>query len=79
MAKSWVEWRDWHSKLYVPESKVALLGMGDLPPLLGNPYNGYINPYYWVDDHPVLYGKQWEFRPQHISLHTTGGPKQPVK
>ena len=17
-----------------------------------NPYNGYINPYYWVDDHP---------------------------
>ena len=21
-----------------------------------NPYNGYINPYYWVDDHPLLYG-----------------------
>ena len=20
-----------------------------------NPYNGYINPYYWVDDHPLLY------------------------
>ncbi len=20
----------------------------------GNPYNGYINPYYWVDDHPLL-------------------------
>ncbi len=20
-------------------------------------YNGYINPYYWVDDHPLLYGK----------------------
>ena len=19
-------------------------------------YNGYINPYYWVDDHPLLYG-----------------------
>ncbi len=18
-----------------------------------NPYNGYINPYYWVDDHPL--------------------------
>ena len=32
------------------------LGMGDLPPLIGNPYNGYINPYYWVDDHPLLYG-----------------------
>ena len=21
-----------------------------------NPYNGYISPYYWVDDHPLLYG-----------------------
>ena len=21
-----------------------------------NPYTGYINPYYWVDDHPLLYG-----------------------
>ena len=21
----------------------------------GNPCNGYINPYYWVDDHPLLY------------------------
>ena len=20
------------------------------------PYNGYIKPYYWVDDHPLLYG-----------------------
>ena len=27
-----------------------------IPPLIGNPYNGYINPYYWVDDHPLLYG-----------------------
>ena len=26
-------------------------GMGDLPPLIGNPFNGYINPYYKVDDH----------------------------
>ena len=24
--------------------------------LIRNPYNGYINPYYWVDDHPLLYG-----------------------
>ena len=30
--------------------------LGNLPPLIGNPYNGYINPYYWVDDHPLLYG-----------------------
>ena len=30
---------------YVPWSKVAILGMGNLPPLIGNPFNGYINPY----------------------------------
>ena len=40
---------------YVPWSKVAILGMV-IPPFNGNPYNGYINPYYWVDDHPQLYG-----------------------
>ena len=26
--------------IYVPWSKVAILGMGDLQPLMGNPYNG---------------------------------------
>ena len=31
----------------------VFLGMGDLQPLIGNPYNGYINPYYWVDDQEV--------------------------
>ena len=30
-----------------------------IPPLIGNPYNWYINPYYWVDDHPLLYGNKW--------------------
>ncbi len=30
----------------------VLLGMV-IPPFNGNPYNGYINPYYWVDDHPL--------------------------
>ena len=37
----------------------VLLGMGDIgrPPTFNrNPYNGYIHPYYWVDDHPLLYG-----------------------
>ena len=33
----------------------VFLGMV-ISPLIGNPYNGYINPYYWVDDHPLLYG-----------------------
>ena len=45
------------------------LGMGDLiPPLIGNPYNGYINPYYWVDDHPLLYGNNGSLDPS-----TNGG------
>ena len=38
-----------------PGSKLLVLGMV-IQPLIGNPYNGYINPYYWVDDHPLLYG-----------------------
>ena len=41
--------------LHVPGSKLLVLGMV-IQPLIGNPYNGYINPYYWVDDHPLLYG-----------------------
>ena len=28
-----------------------------------NPYNGYINPYYWVDDHPLLYGSDSSLDP----------------
>ena len=43
-------------------SKVAILGMA-IPPLIGNPYNGYINPYYWVDDHPLLYGNNGSLDP----------------
>ena len=33
-----------------------------------NPYNGYINPYYWVDDHPLLYGNNEGFRPWHMCV-----------
>ena len=47
---------------FVPGSKVAILGMV-IPPLIGNPYNGYINPYYWVDDHPLLYGNNGSLDP----------------
>ena len=36
--------------------QLLVLGMGNLQPLIGNPYNGFFNPYYWVDDHPLLYG-----------------------
>ena len=28
-----------------------------------NPYNGYINPYYWVDDHPLLDGNNGSLDP----------------
>ena len=49
---------------YVPWSKVAILGMV-IPPFDRNPYNGYINlnPYYWVDDHPLLYGNNGSLDP----------------
>ena len=33
------------------------------PALNRNPYNGYINPYYWVDDHPLLYGNNGSLDP----------------
>ena len=42
-------------------SKLPVLGMV-IPPLIGNAYNGYIKPYYWVDDHPLFVWKSWEFR-----------------
>ena len=45
----------------VPWSKVAILGMV-IPPFNRNPHNGYINPYYWVDDHP-LYGNNGSLDP----------------
>ena len=35
-----------------PRSKIPMLGMV-IPPLIGNPYNGDINPYYWVDDESI--------------------------
>ena len=48
--------------IYVPWSKVAILGMV-IPPFNRNPYNGYIHPYYWVDDHPLLYGNNGSLDP----------------
>ena len=45
-----------------PGSKLLVLGMV-IQPLIGNPYNGYINPYYWVDDHPLLCGNNGSLDP----------------
>ena len=52
----------WDVPRYEPGSKLVVLGMA-IPPLIGNPYNGYINPYYWVDDHPLLYGNNGSLDP----------------
>ena len=46
----------------VPGSKLIILGMA-IPPLIRNPDNGYIKPYYWVDDHPLLYGNNESLDP----------------
>ena len=35
-----------------------------------NPYNGYINPYYWVDDHPLLYGNIGSLDPSTYNVFT---------
>ena len=49
--------------LYVPWSKVAILGMV-IPPLIGILIiNGYINPYHYVDDHPLLHGNNGSLDP----------------
>ena len=48
--------------VYEQGSKRLVLGMV-IQPLIGNPYNGYINPYYWVDDHPLLYGNNGSLDP----------------
>ena len=35
--------------------KSGYIGDG-YPTFNRNPYNKYINPYYWVDDNPILFG-----------------------
>ncbi len=56
-------------------SKLLVLGMV-IQPLIGNPYNGYINPYYWVDDHPLpitVYGNTGSLDPiAHMSNLSAG-------
>ena len=42
--------------------KSCCIGDGH-PTFNRNPYNGYINPYYWVDDHPLLYGNNGSLDP----------------
>ena len=42
--------------------KSRFIGDGH-PTFNRNPYNGCINPYYWVDDHPLLYGNNGSLDP----------------
>ena len=56
------------NKKSVPKNTCAVVKsryIGDGHPTFndGNPYNGYINPYYWVDDHPLLYGSNGSLDP----------------
>ena len=49
---------------YVPWSRCRVFWGCENPTFKdGNPYNGYINPYYWVDDHPLLYGNSGSLDP----------------
>ena len=49
---------------HVPWSRLSrFVGDGKNPTFNRNPYNGYINPYYWVDDHPLLYGNNGSLDP----------------
>ena len=50
-----------------------------IQPLTGNPYSGYINPYYWVDDHPLLYGNIGSLDPSiyHKIYYPIIGPEPP--
>ena len=42
-----------------------------IPPVMANPYDRYIKPYYWVDDHPVLYGNNVSWiLPQMFFIHS---------
>ena len=51
----------------------AIWGMV-IPPLIGNPYNGYINPYYWVDDYP-LHGNNGSLEPITHEIFSTYPPR----
>ena len=56
-------WITGSTPIWARVDQLLVLGMGNLQPLIGNPYNGYVNPYYWVDDHPLLYGNNGSLDP----------------
>ena len=40
-----------------------------IQPLMTESLQGYINPYYWVDDHPLLYGNNASLDPTCSTFH----------
>ena len=46
-----------------------------IPPLIGNPYNGYIKPYYWADDHPLAWENNGSLDPSTSEYGIMYGPK----
>ena len=49
--------------------KTRYIGDGH-PTFNRNPYNGYINLYYWVDNHPLLYGNNGSLDPSTYAYRT---------
>ena len=68
----------WNKNICAMVKSRVFLGMV-IPPLIGNPYNGYINPYYCVDDHPLLYGNNGSLDPGTYKKPYTSGIPQPWK
>ena len=60
--KSWPQKCHWMRSTKCAMVKSRYIGDGH-PTFNRNPYNGYINPYYWVDDHPLLYGNNGSLDP----------------
>ena len=71
-----IPWDIRHYPNYPPDTcamvKSRYIGDGH-PTFNRNLYNRYINPYYWIDDHPLLYGNNGSLGPgTHHLLPFTG-------
>ena len=53
----------------VPGSKLPMLGMV-IPTFVGILIMGYINPYNWIDDHPLSYGNNGSLDPSRNECDT---------
>ncbi len=62
-----------HHNIMCAMVKSRYIGDGH-PTFNRSPYNGYINPYNWVDDHPLLYGNNGSLDPG-TCVYTTVTPE----